>query len=322
VDSRIDLITLRIVLTVADCGSYSRAAQMLGITQPAVSRRVVSLEQELRSKLFRRDGHRFVPTEVGQSVCDYARQIIKLVDELPTSAQELIHQPSGQLSIGMAGRLGELVLPRVIPAYQKAYPRVFLRIEEGGADMSDLIVNGRIDLGLMYGKPVSSMVELLPLVENELGLLLPKAWQKHAPNGKPLPKRMTLRDAAELPLLVPNQTQGYRHLIEDTFHAAGLEPAIAMEVSSMGFTRVLIGAGLGYAFLLRAAIRGPMDTANMFFAPIHDTVIKWPLSIAINKRLRPNLAAKLMISMIEATMRDLVNENVWPGKMIAEGSSS
>ena len=75
----IDLNTLKMVLAVADCASYTRAAQKLGITQPAVNRRVLGLEQLLRAKLFRRDGHRFLPTEAGLSVCDHARQIVTLV---------------------------------------------------------------------------------------------------------------------------------------------------------------------------------------------------------------------------------------------------
>jgi LysR family nitrogen assimilation transcriptional regulator len=305
---KIDLVTLRIVLAVADCCSYSRAAHKLGITQPAVSRRVVALEQQLHSKLFKREGHRFLPTEVGQSVCDYARQIISLVDQVPGSAQELSRQPSGQLAIGMAERLGEVLLPRLIPAYRATYPQVSLRIEEGGADLSDMLVTGKIDLGLMYGKPVSSMLELKPLVQLDLGMVLPRAWQKRAPDGNPLPKKITLRDAARLPLIAPNQTQGLRHLIEDTFQAAGLTPNIVMEANEMGLSRVLIRAGVGYAILNKAVIRNWADRRDMFYAPISDTMLQWPLSIAVNSRQRPSLAARLMMRMIEELFAELATE--------------
>src|SRR5262245_50353021 len=93
----IDLNTLQTVLAVAESASYTRAAQKLRITQPAVSRRLVALEQRLRTKLFRRDGHRFLPTEAGLAVCDRARQVLALVDNLEGSVQEIAGQPSGAL---------------------------------------------------------------------------------------------------------------------------------------------------------------------------------------------------------------------------------
>ena len=311
----LDLYSLRVVLAVEECASYTRAAQKLGITQPAVSRRIVGLEQLLHAKLFKRDGHRFLPTEVGLSVCDYARQIVTLVDELPNSAQELSLNPTGQLALGVPTRLGEVLLPRLIPAYQKKYPNVFLRIEEGGADFSDMLVANKVDVALIYGKPVSPMIELMPLIEHELGLLFPKAWEKCSPAGHPIPDRLTLADIAELPLIVTSVTQGMRHLIADSFHAAGLTPNIVMEVNGVRLAGGLVRAGVGCSFAIEGAIRSAGDRASFGFSPIHDPVIKWALSVAIRKLGRPNLAARLMIRMIESTIGDLIREDEWQGQV-------
>ena len=108
---RIDLDTLQAVLAVAESASYTRAAQNLHITQPAVSRRLVALEQQLRTKLFRRDGYRFLPTEAGLAVCDRARQVLALVDNIEGSVQEIAGQPSGALAVGVPSALGEVLLP-------------------------------------------------------------------------------------------------------------------------------------------------------------------------------------------------------------------
>ena len=163
---------------------YTRAAQKLGITKPAVSRRVVALEQELRTKLFRRDGHRFLPTEAGMSVCDHARRIVSLVDALPTSVQEIAGHPSGTLALGVPSALGEILLPRLVRTYKARYPNVFLRVEQGYAgDLFDMLAANQVEVAILYGKPVTSMIELTPLIDLELGLVYPKVWKKAAPTA-------------------------------------------------------------------------------------------------------------------------------------------
>ncbi|MBC7623049.1 MAG: LysR family transcriptional regulator [Aeromicrobium sp.] len=309
----IDLTSLRIALAVEESASYTRAAQKLFITQPAVSRRIVALEQLLHAKLFKREGHRFLTTEVGQSVCDHARQILSLVDELPNAAQELSHNPSGSLGLGVSSRLGEILLPRLLPGYMEKYPKVFLRIEEGGADFSEMLVTNQVDIALIFGTPISPLIEVTPLVVHELGLVYPKAWDICAPNGLPFPEKLTLRQSAELPLIVPGIARGMRQLIEDSYRAADITPNIVMEVSGTGLARSMIRAGLGCAFVAQAALYGSADSADFSFAPICDQVIEWPLSIAIRKHGRPNLSARLMIRMIESVISDLVKENAWRG---------
>jgi len=314
----IDVNTLRMVLAVADSASYTRAAQRLGVTQPAVSRRVAAIEQRLRAKLFRRDGNRFLPTEVGLSVCDHARQIVSLVDALPHAAQEIAHQPSGPLAIGMPAFIGEQILPRLVPAYTAKYPDVFLRFEQGIADFSDPLMSKQVDVALMYGKGVSSMIELIPLIDHELGAVLPKAWRKRAPNGKPVGNRISMRELATLPLLVPALNQGMRMIIEDAFHEAGVTPNIVMEVNGLALSRSLVRSGVGCTLLAQTSLRGRADNAAFAYADIYDPVIRWPMSMAVRKHGQPTLAARLFMQMIRPMLADLVREDQWNGKVLSE----
>lgn len=312
----IDVNTLRMVLAVADSESYTRAAQKLRVTQPAVSRRIALIEQSLRAKLFRRDGHRFLPTEVGLSVCDHARQIVSLVDALPNAAQEIAHQPSGPLALGVPALLGERLLPQLIPAYRTRYPDVYLRIEQGVADFSDMLMAKQVDVAVVWGKALSSMIELTPLVHHDLGLIYPRAWQKRAPNGRAIGKCVTLREIADLPLLAPAADQGMRVLIEDAFHAAGVLPRVAMEVNGLALIRSLVRAGVGCTCLAQAAIGDRQDAADFGFAEIRDPSISWTLSIATRKHGRPTLAARLMMQMIRAMIHDMVQAGKWHGRLL------
>ena len=314
----LDLNTLKVVLAVADCASYTRAAQKLGITQPAVSRRVVSLEQHLRTKLFRRDGHRFLPTEAGLSVCDNARQIMQLVDTLPASVQEIAGQPSGKLALGVPSALGEILLPKLVRSYREKYPNVFLRIEQGYAgDLSEMLAAKQVDVAILYGKPATPMIELTPLIDQELGLIYPKAWKKNGPGGRPLRDRLALRATAGLPLIAPSAPQGLRLVIDEAFHAAGIRPHVEMEVNGLAMAKTLVRAGLGCMFLARSGLRGSADSASIGFARVYDPVISWTMSMAVRRHGQPTLAAKLLMRMVESLVAGLVRDKQWHGKVLA-----
>ena len=313
----IDLNKLKTVLAVAESASYTRAAQKLHITQPAVSRRLVALEQQLRTKLFRREGHRFLPTEAGLAVCDRARQVLTLVDNLPSSVQEIAGQPSGRLGLGVPSIVGEILLPRLVRTYQMRFPNVFLMVEQGVADLSEMLVTNQVDVALLYGKPLSPMIELTPLIDHELGLVYPKAWKKRGPAGRPIPERLSLREMARLPVIVPSASQGMRLLIEQAYHDAGIRPNVVMEVNGHALTRSLVRDGVGAMFLARTGLRGAADTAAFGFAHIRDPVISWTLSMAVRKHGQPTLAARVLMRMILDQVVDLIEQKEWHGKLLA-----
>src|SRR5688572_7155392 len=100
-DPELDLTDLRVVLTVAETASYTRAAQKLGITQPAISRRVTALEQSLHARLFRREGRLFVPTEAGSAFCERAAEVLGLMEKLPASTMSASSNPRGSVALGL-----------------------------------------------------------------------------------------------------------------------------------------------------------------------------------------------------------------------------
>ena len=314
---RIDLDTLQTVLAVAESASYTRAAQKLHITQPAVSRRLVALEQQLRTKLFRRDGHRFLPTEAGLAVCDRARQVLALVDNIEGSVQEIAGQPSGALAVGVPSALGEVLLPKLVRAYREKYPQVFLKIEQGYAgDLSEMLVAKQVDVAIQYGKPLSPMIDLTPLIDHELGLVYPKAWAKRGPAGRPIPERLPLRETARLPLIVPGGSQTMRLVIDQAYHSARVEPNIVMEVNGLALTRSLVRDGVGAMFLARTGLRGAADTAAFGFAHIQEPVMSWTLYAAVRKYGQLTLAARRLMRMIRDQVVDLVEGNEWHGKLL------
>jgi len=301
--NELDLADLRVVLGVAESASYTRAAQKLGITQPAVSRRVTALEQVLNLRLFRREDGTFVLTEAGVAFCERAREVLELMDQLPKAAIDSATRPSGTVAIGMPPTTGEILLQHLIPAYRSAYPDVLVRVEQGYVnDLFDMLMDKQIDIALLNGPFNTAAVDLEPVFDHHLGIVCPIAWKECSPlDGKPMPASLTLAEVARLPLLVASQNQSMRHLIDMEFRLAVLKPNIVMEVNSFVLQRSLVQVGQGCMFMSATVVRDT-DRERLAFVPISDRKMIYTLFLATRRAGQPTLAAKLMAKMIHQSM--------------------
>lgn len=301
--TELDLTDLRVVLTVAETASYTRAAQKLGITQPAISRRVTALEQSLHTRLFRREGRLFVPTEAGTAFCERAAEIMERMEGLATSTVDSSTNPRGSVALGLPPTTGELLVSTLVPEYRKTYPDVFLRIEQGYVnDLFDMLMDKHIDVALLNGNFSPASVDMEPLFDHNLGIVYPSAWKKRSPlDGKPMPESLTLAQVAELPLVLQSSNQAMRHLIDATFRSADLKPNVVMEVNSFILQRSVVQPDVGCIFMSRAAVRGD-DCEHLSFAPILDASLVYTMYLATRRVGQPTLASKVLVKMIKRHM--------------------
>ena len=302
-EQELDLVDLSVVLAVAEFGSYTRAAQKLGVTQPAISRRITSLERSLHTRLFRREGLHFLATESGVAFCERAAEILGLMQQLPESTSQLSGIPRGSVALGLPPTTGELLVPHLIPEYRKSYPEVFVRIEQGYVnDLFDMLMDKHIDVAILSGAFNSASVDVEPLFDHQLGIVYPSAWKACSPlDGAPMPDALTLAEVARLPLIVQSPNQSMRHLIDSAFRAAKLNPNIVMEVNSFILQKSLVLPEMGCIFMSLAAI-AESDAGTVAFAPIHDASLVYSLSLATRKAGQPTLAARLLMKMIKRHM--------------------
>jgi LysR family nitrogen assimilation transcriptional regulator len=302
-ETQLDLTDLRVVLTVAETASYTRAAQKLGITQPAISRRVTALEQSLHTRLFRREGRLFVPTEAGSAFCERAAEVIELMERLPASTVQSSSHPRGSVALGLPPTTGEMLVSTLVPEYRKAYPDVFLRIEQGYVnDLFDMLMDKHIDVALLNGNFSPASVDMEPLFDHNLGIIYPSAWKKRSPlGGKPMPERLTLAQVAQLPLVVQSPNQSMRHLIDAAFRSAGLKPNVVMEVNSFILQKSVVHPDIGCIFMSTAVLTVE-DNERLAFAPIVDASLVYTMYVATRRVGQPTLATKLLVKMIKRHM--------------------
>lgn len=170
----LDLHKLRVFAVVAEHEHYTRAAEALGISQPALSVHVRDLERQLGLALFERAGRNIRLTEAGRLVHGYARRILALAVELDEAADDLRGLRAGSLRLGASTTVGEYLLPEVLAAFRRRHPGVAVTVEIGNTRrIADRLRHGELHLGLL-GEPLGDPgLDCAPFRDDELVLIVP-----------------------------------------------------------------------------------------------------------------------------------------------------
>ena len=309
---------LEYFVQVAELGSFSKAALVLGIAQPALSRQVRSLEVELRETLLLRNGRGVVLTEPGQRLYRHGRDILQSVaaacDDLGATRDE----PAGRITIGLPPSVNrQLTLP-LIDGFQRRMPRARLAIVEGlSSHIVEWLTSGRVDLGLLYNPEAQPALELTPLLEEDLCLVssplssvLPGAAGADARPGTPRKRSaarstlMPLRQLPELPLILPERGHALRRLLETQAVLAGVQLQVAWEVSSIAAIMDLVAAGYGHAVLHASAVAASGRADQLQVRPITQPRLTSMLCLAApaHTRASPLLrhATQLLTELVKA----------------------
>jgi len=240
-----ELDNLKAFLIVAETGSFSRAAEKLFLTQPAISKRISSLESELDTRLFDRIGHRINLTEAGKSLLPRAQRILIEVEDSRRAVANLTGSVSGPLAIGTSHHIGLHRLPPVLREFTQVYPQVHLNIEFMDSEAAcNSVLHGELELGIVT----------LPL-ENDPSLRLLPIW--HDPlaivvaHGHPLSKKKKIeaRQLSEYPSVLPSSGTFTREVLERTLKPLGVELHTGMATNYLETIKMLVSVGLGWSVL-------------------------------------------------------------------------
>lgn len=243
-----DFENLRTFLEVARLKSFSRAAQKLLRTQPAISAQIRALEQEVGARLFDRDGGKVTFTAAGRLFEPFAEYCVERQKHILLAIAEQERSPRGELSISANEATHLYVLPRVFAQFRRQYPRVMLSVVRAERLRTiESVLSREVDFGIV-SMPVRDARLTVELIHrDELGLV--------APQGHPLAGRgvVRLQEAAKYALLLPKQGRR-REQLDELFRVNEMMPRVAMEVESSEMLKRYIGVGLGLGFLPRTNV--------------------------------------------------------------------
>lgn len=301
----INLRQLESFVRVAELGSFSKAARVLDIAQPALSRQVRLLETDLRETLLLRNGRGVSLTPAGKRLFEHGVQILQQValarEDLGAERDAAV----GQVTLALPPSMSRRLTRPLIEGFRAQLPRARVTIVEGlSAHIAEWITSGRADLGLVYNPEPSSALEITPLLREPLCLVEPAG--KAAARGKrAAPATLPLAEIGAYPLILPERHQSIRRLLETQATLAGVPLAIACEVSSVPAIIDLVCARMGHAVLNASAVAASGREADLVVRRIVQPEIVSVLCLAqsATKPLTP--LTRRARAMIEALVAEL-----------------
>ncbi len=245
-----ELSELQAFLAVADRGSFSAAALHLYLTQPAVSKRIKGLEEELQVILFERIGRKVRLTRAGEALLPRARELVLQAQDLKHLASRLLEKVSGPLLLGTSHHIGLHRLPPVLKRYRNTFPEVALDIRFMDSEKACREVEkGELELAVVTlpTRPAPAL-ETLTLWDDPLEFV---AAPEHPLAGR---QRVSLADLAAHPAVLPGATTYTRAILDRQLREQGLDITIGMSTNYLETLKMLAEINLGWTLLPRTMI--------------------------------------------------------------------
>lgn len=240
-----DTQSLAAFIEVAEAGSFSRAAETLHLSQPAVSKRIAALEEQIGHPVFDRVGRNVTLTDAGRALLPYARRALQDIEDGRRALTRLSGQVGGRLSIGTSHHIGLHRLPPVLRAYTQKYPEVDLDIHFMDSEVAcEMVLAGKLELGI-----VTLPSQALPQLKMRKVWADPLSVVVCADHPLARAKKVKLSDLAAHPAVLPDE-QTYTHrIVKRELEKHGLTPRIRLATNYLETLKMLAGIGLGWSVL-------------------------------------------------------------------------
>jgi DNA-binding transcriptional LysR family regulator len=285
----LNLEQLKTYALVVESGSFSGAADRLGISQPAVSLQIKELERRLGVKLLERVARKATPTAAGLDLMAHIARLQLAVDDVFSSMAGHSTTVSGRVSIGCGATVCLYFLPALLGALRARFPALSVTVITGNtSEIVKAVENNTLDAALVTLPVKSRALDCTPLLEDEFVAIAPK-------NG-PAMRRVTPQLMAGKPLILFEPGANTRVLADQWLREAGLTVQPVMELGSIEATKAMVAAGLGWSIVPAMAVSGAGEHAGLAVSPLHPRLYR-SLAVVlrrdkpVNKALRQVLLA-------------------------------
>jgi DNA-binding transcriptional LysR family regulator len=273
----IENFRIRVFRSVAQHLNFSRAAEELLLTQPAVTQQIKALEEELGVPLFDRGGGHIALTPGGAALLPFAEKMKALGEEAVTAVAGAYGEQAGELFLGASQTISQYLMPMLIAGFLKRNPKIQFKARSGNTDaMLEALVAREIQLALIEGPEHRKDIRIEPFMEDHMVLVVPAAheWANH---------EISLEELKEQPLLMREFGSGSRRVVEQALIAAGLktkELTVSMELDSTEGLLNAVEAGLGVTFVSRWAVRNQLALGTVKLSRVQGLKLSRRFSLA------------------------------------------
>jgi len=285
-----DTQSLLAFIAVAETGSFSRAAERLHLTQPAISKRIANLEQQLNCRLFDRIGRQTHLTEAGQALMPRAQRVLVDLEDTRRLLNNLSGDISGSLILATSHHIGLHRLPPVLKAFTSQHAQVKLDMRFLDSEQAyDGILQGQLELAVVTLSPkTNSSLKVVPIWTDYLKLVVAK---DHPLNQL---TQASLKDLTQFDAVLPGFQTFTRGIVENAFAEENLTLKVALSTNYMETLKMMVSIGLGWSLLPDTLIDDSMQVI-----PLPDVTITRPLGYLYHKERTLSNAGQKMIQLLD-----------------------
>ena len=291
-----DLRQLRYFVALATQQNFNRAAEVLHIAQPALSRQIRLLEEELDVNLFDRHPRGATPTQEALEFLDRADFLLRYAEQLKFDMQGLHSTPKGPVALGLSPGLAPILVAPLFERIARNFADIQLRIVEGFAPgLHDLLIHGAVDLAILNGSAYLANIESVPLLSEPLCAIA--RCSDHRLGDLPI----DVTDLAGIPLILTGVPKsGIRLELEPAAARAGIRLNPVIEVETIAVARMLVKRGAGWTVHFAAAVQDEIHARELRATPITGLNLQRSLGHSIGRphSRAATAVAKVMLELV------------------------
>jgi DNA-binding transcriptional LysR family regulator len=282
-------------MTVASERSFSRAAEKLGRTQPAVSLALQRLEAELGERLLDRSAKDVKLTDAGRTVLEYARRFQNLESELTNSIAELRDHSAGRLVIG-ANESTSLYLLRHIERYRRLYPRIKVQIRRSfSSRIPSELTDGNLELGVISYEPHDDRIHSTVIYADSLAFVVSP---KHRLAER---TEVPISELGEETFIAHNVLSPYREVVIRAFHERGIRLNMDIEMPTVETIRWMVEQNVGVAFLPRMCVEQEIAEARLVAIRVPEVQVERKIYLVRSSKRAASYAAEAFLQLVVAS---------------------
>lgn len=306
---------LRYFVRIVDLGSFSRAALELYVAQPALSKQIRMLEEELGSTLLQRSVRGVEPTSSGMVFYRHAQSVLRQLDRLAGEIAEAQGNPTGLVTLGIPQSPAQLLAAPLVNEVHERYPGIQLRIREGVSGMlEEQLLNARLDMSLLFDRSVRAQrLHVVPLLTESLMLVTGVGKPARTARSS---ATVTLREAARHAFVLPGPENTTRQIIETAFGRAGLTLQLLAEADAVSTMKAIVRSGLGATILSSSALSGETQHSGLTVRRIVSPGLERGISLCTGDTGSLSLAAQAVFDLLPEIVHRLIKAGAWKGAML------
>lgn len=302
-----DIKQIKYFLAVAESGGFSKAAQIIHVTQPALSAHVARLEQELGVQLFSRTPKGIQLTYAGEILVNHAHDILRRLKHAQDAVRHVADEVHGEVALGLPTTVAMVLTLPLLTAVRQQWPHIKLRLVEGHSGwLQEWLLAGRIDAAVLFGTTAHKGLKTEAILDEDLYLVSAPDSLEFAQDHV-----IAMQDAARCDLIVPAKEHGLRMAIDKAAVQADVDLNVKVEIDSFASMKKAVAQGLGHTILSWAAVAEEIERGELMAQRIVQPQVSRSVVYAIQDEQLVNRAQTAINHLVKQQITQLVESGRW-----------